>query len=164
MSIETFSEDGFTPLFHGKTVDGWRSVPRVQSWRYPGGEHIQEYLDKLNMKIPPNAEKYLARWYVEDGVIIGEQETATYGGYLDFIKTGKWADWNSFRIRCVGGALPTVTTWINGLKIAELSLETLSWPDYHPKDVANVLGPSGHIAFEVHDNDSWMGEATSQFM
>jgi hypothetical protein len=51
-----------------------------------------------------------------------------------------------------------VTTWINGLKIAELNLETLSWPDFNPKDAAEALGPTGHIAFEVHDNDSHMGE------
>ncbi|KAH6879528.1 hypothetical protein B0T10DRAFT_464567 [Thelonectria olida] len=265
MSIETFSEDGFVPLFDGKTLDGWHSVPRIYSWRYPGGEHVHEYLKKLNIKIPQNPEKYPARWYAENGVVIGEQATQSYGGYLvsekafgefelafdanpdwpvdtgvmirrnrdsmegiqvlidhrksgniggffgnciagfhgmnfaidvetdengkpiglkledpattvepltqekidilsyacdpqDFIKTWKWADWNSFRIRCVGGALPTVTTWINGLKIAELNLETLSWPNYHSGDVANVLGTSGHIAFEVHDNDDWTGE------
>ncbi|KAK9311171.1 hypothetical protein V1524DRAFT_443348 [Lipomyces starkeyi] len=76
----------------------------------------------------------------------------------DFIEAWKFGTWNSFRIRCVGGALPTLTTWINGLKIAEINLKTISWPDYNPKDIANVLGPTGHIAFEVHDNDDWMGE------
>ena len=75
-----------------------------------------------------------------------------------FIKVWRWADWNSFRIRCVGGPLPTITTWINGLKIGELNLESLTWPDFNPQDVAEALGRTGHIAFEVHDNDSYLGD------
>ncbi|KAF4994722.1 hypothetical protein FDECE_13029 [Fusarium decemcellulare] len=265
MQIETFSEDGFEPLFDGSTTQGWRAVPRLFSTSYPGGEHVNDLLKRMGVEVPKNPEQHPAKWHVEDGVVIGEQGTKGYGGYLvsekafgefelafdakpdwpadtgvmirrnrdsmegiqvlvdhrksgniggffgncisnfhainfgldvvrdsagkptglkledpatttepltqakidllsykcdpqDFIQIWKWADWNSFRIRCVGGPLPTVTTWINRLKIAKLNLETLSWPNFNPNDVAAALGPTGHIAFEVHDNDSRMGE------
>jgi len=266
MILETFSEDGFEPLFDGNSLAGWRAVPRIYSWLFPGGGHIDDYLKKLNVVVPKNAEQFPAKWSVEDGVVIGEQATKSYGGYLvseqafgefelafdanpdwpadtgvmirrnrdsmegiqvlidhrksgniggffgnstagfhgvnfgldvetdehgnpvglkledpaattetitrekrellsyacdpeDFIKVWKWADWNSFRIRCVGGPLPTVTTWVNGLKIAEIDLATISWPNYNHDDIANVLGSAGHIAFEVHDNDSRLGDS-----
>ncbi|WP_326761683.1 DUF1080 domain-containing protein [Streptomyces phaeochromogenes] len=76
----------------------------------------------------------------------------------DFLKVWRWDDWNEIRIRCVG-ALPVITTWVNGLKIAELNTETLDSPDYDPAAVLESLGNRGHLAFEVHDNDATFGEA-----
>jgi len=48
---------------------------------------------------------------------------------------------------------------INGVPIAGLDAATLRHPHYDPEKVAALLGPKGHIAFEVHDNDPRMGEA-----
>jgi hypothetical protein len=76
----------------------------------------------------------------------------------DFLDVWRWSGWNELRIRCVG-ALPVITTWVNGLKIAELDTATLDSPNYNPADVLGVLGERGHIALEVHDNDSMFGEA-----
>jgi hypothetical protein len=76
----------------------------------------------------------------------------------DFLSVWRWDDWNELRIRCVG-ALPVITTWVNGVKIAELDTANLNSPNYHPADVLGVLGERGHIALEVHDNDSMFGEA-----
>ena len=76
----------------------------------------------------------------------------------DFLNVWRWNGWNELRIRCVG-ALPVITTWVNGLKIAELDTATLDSPNYNPADVLGVLGERGHIALEVHDNDSMFGEA-----
>jgi hypothetical protein len=75
----------------------------------------------------------------------------------DFLEVWRWDDWNELRIRCVG-ALPVITTWVNGLKIAELDTATLDSPDYDPAAVLRCLGDRGHIAFEVHDNDAMFGE------
>lgn len=77
----------------------------------------------------------------------------------DFLAVWRWDDWNELRIRCVGGALPTLQTWINGLHVATLDTATLVAPDYDPDAVARHLGPRGRIALEVHDNDDMFGEA-----
>jgi hypothetical protein len=76
----------------------------------------------------------------------------------DFLQVWRWSDWNEIRIRAVG-ALPVITTWVNGLKIAELDTATLDAPDYDPDAVLRLLGHRGHIALEVHDNDAMFGEA-----
>jgi len=76
----------------------------------------------------------------------------------DFLAVWRWDDWNELRIRCVG-ALPTITTWVNGLKIAEVDTATMVAPDYDPSAVLGCLGNRGHLAFEVHDNDAVFGEA-----
>ncbi|SES18878.1 3-keto-disaccharide hydrolase [Sphingobium sp. YR768] len=75
----------------------------------------------------------------------------------DFLRIWKWNDWNRFRIRCVG-SLPVITTWINDLKVAEVDTATISWPNYDPKAIHELLGDRGHIALEVHDNDPYYGE------
>jgi hypothetical protein len=65
----------------------------------------------------------------------------------EFLAVWRWRDWNELRVRIVG-ARPVVTTWVNGLKVAELDMATLEPPKYDP----------AHIGFEVHDNDSRFGE------
>ncbi len=261
------SGTGFRSLFDGTTLAGWRSVPRVYGTVYPGGPSILEYFDSMGLARPVEPEKHPAHWSVEDGVLIGEQDTpgSGYGGYLvseqtygdfelvlemrpdwpadtgvmlrrradswegfqvlvdhrpsggiggffgnglasfsavpfavnvalddsgkptglvaddpatsvepvtaekrsrlryaadveDFLKVWRWDDWNELRVRCVG-ALPVITTWINGLKVAELDTRTLDSPGYNPCDVLGVLGDRGHIALEVHDNDEMFGQA-----
>ncbi|MFF0267140.1 DUF1080 domain-containing protein [Kribbella sp. NPDC004536] len=71
----------------------------------------------------------------------------------EFLNTWRWRDWNTLRIRCTG-AQPHVTTWINDVKIAELDLATLVAPGYSP----GFVNPTGHLAFEVHDNDPVLGQ------
>ena len=52
------------------------------------------------------------------------------------------------------GYKPTVSVFINGVEIVAIDLETLVTPNYDSVAVAALLGSEGHIAFEVHDNDS----------
>jgi Domain of Unknown Function (DUF1080) len=66
--------------------------------------------------------------------------------------------WNHLRIRCVG-AKPTITTWVNGVLVAEVDLATMEHPHYDAHAVAGHLGRAGHIALEVHDNDPVFGQA-----
>ena len=75
----------------------------------------------------------------------------------DFLEAWHWLDWNELRIRIVG-AKPVITTWVNGLRIAELDMATLEASHYDADAVTELLGPSGHIAFEVHDNDPILGD------
>ncbi|MCJ1688359.1 DUF1080 domain-containing protein [Rathayibacter sp. VKM Ac-2927] len=74
-----------------------------------------------------------------------------------FLRSWRFGDWNTLRIRCVGER-PVVTSWINGRLIASLDTATMQYPGYDPDAVWGLLGPSGHIAFEVHDNDPGLGD------
>ncbi|HET7476878.1 MAG TPA: DUF1080 domain-containing protein [Dermatophilaceae bacterium] len=76
----------------------------------------------------------------------------------DFLQTWHWADWNHLRIRCVG-AKPVITTWVNDVLVAEVDLNTMRHPHYDADAVLSVLGPRGHLALEVHDNDPVFGES-----
>lgn len=164
---------GYFPLFDGVSLSGWRTVPRVYGTEYPGGPSILELFDRRGLARPVEPEKHAAHWFVEDGVLVGEQDSpgSGYGGYLvseqafgdveDFLTVWRWDDWNDWnelRIRCVG-TLPVITTWVNGLKVAELDTASLDSPNYDPDAVLGVLGERGHIALEVHDNDAMFGEA-----
>lgn len=75
--------------------------------------------------------------------------------FESFRRVWKWNDWNELRVLCVG-PLPVITTWINGLKIAEIDTATIDWPHYEPEGVLRKLGDRGHLALEVHDRDPKM--------
>jgi len=267
VKLDDFDEEGFVPLFDGATLDGWHTAPRVYGTIYPGGPSLHTIFTEMGVEPPAEPEKHAAIWHVENGTIVGQQDSpgSGYGGYLvsdetfgdfelvlearpdwpadtgimirrqrdswegfqvlldhresggiggffgnglasfsavpfsvvskrdgngtavglaaddpatsaepvtrekidrlsyaadvqDFLDVWKWDDWNEIRIRCVG-ALPIITTWVNGLKIAELDTATLDSPDYDPDSVLALLGDRGHIALEVHDNDAMFGEA-----
>jgi hypothetical protein len=263
----TPNDDGYVALFDGASLAGWRSVPRIYGTEYPGGPSILERFDSMGLVQPVEPEKYPARWFVQDGVLVGEQDSpgCGYGGYLvseqafgdfelvlemrpdwpadtgvmirrrpdtwegfqvlvdhrpsggiggffgnglasfsavpfavdvvrdangrpvalkeddpatsmqpvtkekrerlsyaadvdDFLRVWHWDDWNELRVRCVG-PLPVITTWVNGVRIAELDAATVDSPNYDSDAVLGALGERGHIAFEVHDNDAIFGDA-----
>ncbi|MDN4645637.1 hypothetical protein [Arthrobacter sp. PsM3] len=62
----------------------------------------------------------------------------------DFLCIWRWDDWNELRIRCVG-ALPVITTWVNGLKIAELDTAVLQSPDHDAEAVRIKDLPTGSL-------------------
>jgi hypothetical protein len=68
-----------------------------------------------------------------------------------FLRVWKVGDWNLFRIRSVG-AVPHLTTWINGEKIAELDTAKMQAKGWDPSTLVEKLGRAGHIALEVHSN------------
>ncbi len=73
-----------------------------------------------------------------------------------FLKAWKPGGWNRFRIRSVG-ALPHLTTWINGEKISELDVSKIKLASFAPKAMLGRIGRLGHIALKVYDNDARMG-------
>ncbi|MFC5452753.1 DUF1080 domain-containing protein [Paenibacillus aestuarii] len=75
-----------------------------------------------------------------------------------FLSIWRWNEWNEFQIR-VEGALPKITVHINGVKMTEIDTAAMKHPSYRQDEVLALLGPQGHIAFEVHDNDPGMGDA-----
>jgi hypothetical protein len=74
-----------------------------------------------------------------------------------FLRVWKMNDWNHFRIRCVG-EMPRLTTWINGEKISEFDSSKLQAPDFDVKAIGAQVAKAGHISFEVHNNDSFLGK------
>ncbi|MBR0354455.1 MAG: DUF1080 domain-containing protein [Oscillospiraceae bacterium] len=75
----------------------------------------------------------------------------------EFLKIWKLNDWNEFRV-VMKGLIPIITTYINGVKVAEIDL-TKAGPDRFDRKAAEAMGARGHIALEVHDNDSALGKA-----
>ncbi|WP_340318077.1 3-keto-disaccharide hydrolase [Rhizorhabdus argentea] len=84
MSVSSAGRDRGRPLFDGRTLDGWHSTPRIYGDIYPGGPSVASLLVEMGIAPPVEPEKHPARWYVEDGHIVGEQNEpgCGYGGYL----------------------------------------------------------------------------------
>lgn len=101
----------------------------------------------------------------------------------EFIRNWNLHGWNKFRVRSVG-EVPHLTTWINGLKVAELDTAKMKMKELDPAQMGNLgfkmteqqakdfkaqswdpakvverVGRKGHIALEVHDNmtTDWLG-------
>jgi hypothetical protein len=75
-----------------------------------------------------------------------------------FLRAWSLNGWNRYRIRSVG-AVPHLTTWVNGVKIAELDTAKMKFPGWSPDNVEGLVGRAGHIALEVHSNGptDWLG-------
>jgi hypothetical protein len=74
-----------------------------------------------------------------------------YAPIGEFLKTWKFGQWNTFKIRSVG-ELPVLTSWINGVKICEMDTAKIDWPKYDPKEVLKLIGRRGHLSLEVHNS------------
>ena len=76
-----------------------------------------------------------------------------------FLDTWKIGQWNSMRVRCEG-KYPRITTWINGVKMADFDGATCPQPDYKKEEIFRQLGAKGPIAFQVHGGKgAWRGGA-----
>ena len=159
MTTSSASARDFRPLFDGRTLAGWYAVPRTYGTVWPGGPTVRELMPDLPADYEADAAAHPAQWTVADGAIEGFQDPAKPGSAADFLAKWRFGDWNALRIRCVGGALPTVTTWVNDILVAEVDLAALRHTHFDPDAVAARLGESGHLAFEVHDNDPRMGDS-----
>jgi len=68
-----------------------------------------------------------------------------------FFDSWRFGQWNTLTIR-VAGNPPRITTFINGVKLAELDGVTLKADNYDAQAVAHLLGACGHIGVEVHNS------------
>ncbi len=262
------SDAPWQDLFDGRSLAGWRSVPRVYGSLWPQGPSVYEVAEHLSPDDAETAARHPASWRVEDGVLIGEQQPhgSGFGGYLlseatfgdvelelevrpdwpadtgvmlrrrpdswegfqvlvdhrrsgsiggffgnglasfhavpyaldvevdpvtgapvrlveedpatslepftqakrdlldragdpaEFLAAWEFGGWNHLRVLCVGGALPRLTTWVNGVLVAELDTSRVLAEHYDPAQVAALLGERGHLALEVHDNDARFGD------
>lgn len=104
--------------------------------------------------------------YSDDKKLIGmttdKHKTAKEVGLIStctpeaWLKAWKVDDWNTARVLCVG-EYPTITTWINGIKVCEFDGEDSSNEGYQAKkeEVRKTLGRSGSIAVQVHGGKGW---------
>jgi len=85
------AEEGFRPLFDGKTLEGWHAVPRLPIPKFLTDEHVPS--DKLKERVlawaaenpgPRKLAAHTGRWVVKDGVLEGGQEppASGLGAYL----------------------------------------------------------------------------------
>ena len=131
--------------FYGNGIGGFHAVPfTVDAERDREGAVVKLRADDPATSVEP--------------FTAAKRAMLTRGTDLEsFLEVWRFGGWNEFRIRCVG-LRPRVTVWINDLLVAEIDLGTLRAPDYDPDAVAELLGPRGHIALEVHDTDPFLGE------
>jgi hypothetical protein len=83
---------------------------------------------------------------------VGLTDSCTPQEWLDAWKIG---DWNKLRIRAEGGANPTITTYINGVKVGVFDAATSNAQKYDREAVARLLGDKGSIALQVHGGGSY---------
>jgi hypothetical protein len=70
----------------------------------------------------------------------------------DWVRVWKINDWNRCRVRVVGNP-PVITTWINDAKVSEFDGNTFDGAGYDRAQVAELLGPEGSIAVQVHGGE-----------
>lgn len=90
-TAEDLSNEGFRPLFDGKTLKGWKAVPRLnipkgKQWNNLSAEELKPALIAAKSKTEAGKKQieHVGRWEVIDGVIVGGQKPAGsgLGGYL----------------------------------------------------------------------------------
>ncbi len=71
-----------------------------------------------------------------------------------WIKAWKLGEWNTAKVRVVG-ANPKITTWLNGVKVSEIDMNSFKHEKYDKKKVSQLLGIEGRIAVQVHGGTGW---------
>jgi len=74
-------------------------------------------------------------------------EASTFDAFRD-----AWNLNDSNRFRCIGTE-PTITIWINDLKIGTVDTGNPGLPDYDASQIQRLVGTEGHLGLEVHSND-----------
>lgn len=73
----------------------------------------------------------------------------------EWLSVWKTDDWNDIRIRVTGGHLPTIETWVNGLKCCRFDATETSHPKFDAEKAKEVTLPEGSIALQVHGGKNW---------
>ena len=75
---------GYEQLFNGKDLTGWFATPRMYGRIWPDGPTVIETYPGVPRDYNEQAAIHPARWSVEDGAIVGRQDSpgSGWGGYL----------------------------------------------------------------------------------
>jgi hypothetical protein len=80
------------------------------------------------------------------------EESCTQEQWLAVWRT---SDWNQLSIRCTGGELPLIETWVNGLKVCRFNAATTTHPGFDRDRAMTVINPTGSIGLQVHGGKNW---------
>ena len=73
----------------------------------------------------------------------------------EWLAAWKPNDWNELKIRCTGGHLPVIETWVNGLKVCRFNAATTTHPQFDQKRARDVVQPTGSVGLQVHGGKNW---------
>jgi hypothetical protein len=73
----------------------------------------------------------------------------------EWLKIWKTSDWNRLRIRCTGGELPVIETWVNDLRVCRFNAATTTHPKFDRSRALEVVEPAGSIGLQVHGGKNW---------
>jgi hypothetical protein len=73
----------------------------------------------------------------------------------EWLATWKTDDWNQLRIRCTGGHLPLIETWVNDLKVCRFNAAATAHPKFNAAKARQSVKPTGSIGLQVHGGKNW---------
>jgi hypothetical protein len=81
----------------------------------------------------------------------------------EWVEAWKVADWNNLVVRVEGGALPRITTHINGLKVGVIDTAKFKGENFDGEEITKTLGTEGSIAVQVHGGGRYPAGAKTRF-
>lgn len=72
-----------------------------------------------------------------------------------WLKAWKLDDWNRLRIRCTGGKLPVIETWVNDLHVCRFDASKTTHPKFDPDRAVDAVALRGSIGLQVHGGKNW---------
>jgi hypothetical protein len=136
-----YHEDGDVGHIYGEGTGGFNNRPFSLVGEYDNQSHLARLTTK-----PVEGSK--PKGYSASG--------------KEWIEAWKVGQWNTARVTCIGQP-PKITTWLNGVKISEFDGSSFIGPNYDKRKVAELLGPEGSIAVQVHGGTSWPKGATCRW-
>jgi len=73
----------------------------------------------------------------------------------EWLQVWKPDGWNRLKIRCTGGELPIIETWVNDLKVCRFDSSKTTHPQFDRQRALEVTQPSGSIGLQVHGGKNW---------
>jgi len=73
----------------------------------------------------------------------------------EWLQVWKPDGWNRLKIRCTGGELPIIETWVNDLKVCRFDSSKTTHPQFDRQHALEVTQPSGSIGLQVHGGKNW---------
>lgn len=73
----------------------------------------------------------------------------------EWLNVWKTEGWNRMRIRCTGGQLPVIETWVNDLEVCRFNAETTTHSGFDRERAKTAVQLNGSIGLQVHGGKNW---------